>query len=54
MRHVVVGGKLGREIVENVSRVPESRQENHRPAGAAPIEHFEPDVVIHGYKLDSV
>jgi hypothetical protein len=52
--HVVADGKLRREIVKQVSCAAEASQEDNRAPGASPIEHLQPDVFIHGYKLHFV
>src|SRR6266849_772109 len=49
--NMVVGRKLRCELVAYVRRVPAPGQENHRPASPSPIEHFQPNVLVHGYKL---
>ncbi len=35
-------GELRREVVKHVRRIAASREEHKRPAGAAPVEHFQP------------
>src|SRR5215471_21384782 len=48
----LVGGREPRcELVEYVRCVPASGQQDHRPAGSAPIEYFQPHVFGDRYKL---
>jgi hypothetical protein len=51
---MIVSGEFWCEIIVNVSRVSEPRQENHGAAGATPIEHLQANVIIDGYELDLV
>ncbi|MGA8669691.1 MAG: hypothetical protein WB679_07435 [Terracidiphilus sp.] len=51
---MVVSREFRREIVENVSRIAASGQQNDGPARATPIEHFQPNLLVYGYKLRSV
>jgi hypothetical protein len=51
---VVLRSELGCEIVEDVSRISKAREENKRSSGAAPVEHFQLDVIVHSYKLNGV
>ena len=51
---MVVGRELRCELVEYVRCVPAPGQEDHRSARTAPIEHFQPNVFVHAYKLYGV
>ena len=49
-----VGRELRGELVEDVRGVSASGQQNYRPAGATPIEHFEPNVFFNVDKPNRV
>ena len=49
---VVVGRQFRRERIEVVSVPSHAVQQNHWPAGAAPIEDFELDALLHGDGLN--
>jgi len=52
--HMVVGSKLWREIVKHMGRIPAPGQKNDRPARTAPIEDFQPNILINAYKSRDV
>jgi hypothetical protein len=51
---MVVGSKLWREIVKHMGRIPAPGQKNDRPARTAPIEDFQPNILINAYKSRDV
>jgi hypothetical protein len=42
--------KFRSKVVEDVCCIPEPGQQHHRPTGAAPIEYFQLNVLINGYR----
>src|SRR5215467_11947767 len=44
--NVICGRQFGSELVENMSRVSKTRKQNQGPSRSAPIENFQPDVVL--------
>ena len=43
-----------RELVKDMGGIAEAGEQNDRPAGAAPVEHFESDVFFDGDEEDFV
>ncbi len=42
--------ELKREVVKYVGRIPAPGQQNDWPARAAPVEHFQSNILINAYK----
>jgi hypothetical protein len=47
-------GQFGREVVEDMSRVSRSRQQDHGAPAAAPVEDLHPDSLFHDHETDAV
>src|SRR5258708_12287129 len=48
---VIVPDKLWREVVKYMGRISQACQEDPPSPGSAPIDNFQFDVFLHGYKL---
>ena len=46
-QHMPAVEKCGRQIVENVSRVTEPGEQDHRRPVAAPVQHLQRDPLVH-------
>jgi hypothetical protein len=52
--HMIRSAKVGRERIEDVRIVVESREKQERTTGATPIEHFQPHVLLDSHEPHGV
>src|SRR5215469_85392 len=52
--NVICGRQFGSELVENMSRVSKTRKQNQGSSRSAPIENFQPDVVLDRDELSAM
>jgi hypothetical protein len=50
----VAFGERRRNVIENVRRIAEPRQQDKLWTGAAPVQHFQLHALVDRYRLDGV